>query len=404
MSVPVPGRIWRFVFARALNTFGRAVINTTVLWELYARTHNKLVLSAVGVMQVIPVILLFIPAGTIADRFDRRKLATFAALGMGTVGVSLAIASALDAPVPVYLVLLLVQGGVVAVHSPATSSLLANIGTREELPRANRILSSLSETAQITAPAAAGLALLAFDPQWVYATVGVTALTSAMLYRSLPPTPTRVVTTPKPGDWRIGLRFIFRSPLLLPALTLDMFAILFAGVTALLPAIATDILQVGPFGYGILRASQPVGAVAMALIGGRLPAWKRPGRVLLIVVALYGVATMGVGLSTWLPLTAVCLVACGGLDNISVVIRLTLEQLVVPDSIRGRVGAVHNVFIGMSNELGAAESGLAAKLFGTVPAIVGGGVVAVLVVATVVMKWPQLANMPPLAELRPPDD
>jgi MFS family permease len=400
LAVPVPGRIWRFIAARALNTFGRAVINTTVLWELWERTHNKLVLSAVGIMQVIPVILLFVPAGTIADRFDRRKLATLAALGMGTVGVGLAIASALGAPVAVYLVLLLLQGSVVAVHSPATSSLLANIGAREELPRANRLLSSLSETAQITAPAAAGLALLVLDPRWVYATVGLTALTSATLYRSLPATVRSAPRVARPGDWRIGLRFIFRSPLLLSALTLDMFAILFAGVTALLPAISTEILGVGSFGYGILRASQPVGAVAMALIGGRLRAWRRPGRVLLIVVALYGVATMGVGLSTSLPFTAICLVACGALDNISVVIRLTLEQLVVPDAIRGRVGAVHNVFIGMSNELGAAESGLAANLFGTMPAIVGGGVVAVLVAAMVAMKWPQLANMPPLAELQ----
>src|SRR5204863_7239743 len=138
----------------------------------------------------------------------------------------------------------------------------------------------------------------------------------------------------------------------------DMFAILFAGVVALLPAIATDILDVGPFGYGILRASQPIGAVTMAILGGRLPAWRHPGRVLLIVVALYGVATLGVGLSRDLPLTAWFLFACGALDNISVVIRLTLEQIVVPDAIRGRVAAVHNVFIGTSNELGAAESWL----------------------------------------------
>ncbi len=380
------------------------MINTTVLWELYERTHNKLVLAAVGLMQVIPVLLLFIPAGMLADRFDRRKLGMIAALGMGLVGVSLAVASAVDAPVGVFFVLLLVQGCAVVVHSPATSSLLANIGARAELPRANRILSSVSELAQIIGPALAGLALLAVEPHGVYAVVGITALTSATLYRSLP-VPARSVRVPaKPGDWRIGLRFIFRSPLLLSALTLDMFAILFAGVVALLPAIATDILHVGPFGYGILRASMPVGAVAMALIGGRLPAWHRPGRVLLIVVALYGVVTMAIGLSTWLPVTAICLALCGALDNISVVIRLTLEQLVVPDAIRGRVAAVHHVFIGMSNELGAAESGLAASAFGTVPAIVGGGVVAVLVVATVSMLWPQLATMPPLAELRPPDD
>jgi MFS family permease len=175
-------------------------------------------------------------------------------------------------------------------------------------------------------------------------------------------------------------------------------------VVALLPAISKDILETDAFGYGILRASQSAGAVLAAVIGGRLPAWKRPGRVLLIVVALFGAGTIGIGLSTSLPLTVFLLVVCGALDNISVVIRLTLEQLVVPDSIRGRVSAVHYVFIGMSNELGAAESGLAAQLFGTVPAIVGGGAVAIVVVLVVAVKWRALAAMPPLAELKPPDD
>lgn len=377
------------------------MINATVLWELYDRTHDKLVLAGVGIVQVLPVVLLFVPAGTIVDRIDRRWLATVAALGTGLVGIGLAAASALDAPVWVYLALLLLQGCVVSIHAPAASSLLANIAPREELPRANRILSSLSETAQISAPALAGLALLVVDAHLVYAAVALTGLASSTLYRSLPEVPR--VLAPESGrrDWRVGLRFIFRSPLLLPALTLDMFAVLFAGVTALLPAIATDILGVGPFGYGILRASQSVGAVAMAVIGGRLAAWRRPGRVLLIVVALFGAATIGVGLSTSLVVTVLLLFACGALDNISVVIRLTLEQLVVPDAIRGRVGAVHNVFIGMSNELGAAESGFAAAVLGTVPAIVAGGSLAMLVVGVVAIGWPSLARMPPLAELEP---
>ncbi|HZJ65436.1 MAG TPA: MFS transporter, partial [Kofleriaceae bacterium] len=202
-------------------------------------------------------------------------------------------------------------------------------------------------------------------------------------------------------DWRVGLRYIFRSPLLLPAMTLDMFAVLFAGVTALLPAVASDVLHVDALGYGMLRAAQSAGAVAMALIGGRLPAWRRPGRVLLVVVVLFGLATVGFGLSTSFWLSLVLLFACGALDNISVVIRLTLEQLVVPDAIRGRVSAVHFVFIGLSNELGAAESGVAAHLLGTVPAIVAGGALAVIVVGVVALRWRELARMPPLAELHP---
>jgi len=165
--------------------------------------------------------------------------------------------------------------------------------------------------------------------------------------------------------------------------------------------VATDILHVGPFGYGMLRSAESLGAIAMGLLGGRLPPWQRPGRVLLIVVALFGLATAGFGLSTSFPLSIALLVVCGGLDNISVVIRLTLEQMVVPDAIRGRVSAVHYVFIGMSNELGAAESGAAAGLFGTVPAIVGGGAIAMIVVGVVVAKWRALAAMPPLSDLRP---
>jgi MFS family permease len=394
--------ILRLVGARSLNTFGRAVISATVLWELYERTHSKLVISFVGIVQMIPVIVLFVPSGALVDRSDRRTLTTVAATGTGMVGVGLAIASFLDAPVQVYLALLLVSGCMTVIHAPASSSLIPLIVPRDQLERTNRISSSFQETAQIGGPALAGLALIFVDPHFVYAVVALTGIASGILYRSLPPP-----RAPEPSpnvrkDWRVGLRFIFKSPLLLPALTLDMFAVLFAGVTALLPAVATDILHVGPFGYGVLRAAQSIGAVSMAVIGGRIAAWRRPGHVLLIVVALFGAATIAFGLSTWFPLSVALLVLMGGLDNISVVIRLTTEQMVVPDSIRGRVSAVHYVFIGMSNELGAAESGLAADLFNTVPAIVGGGAIAILVVGVVALRFRELARMPPLSELEPP--
>jgi MFS family permease len=401
---PALGRILRLVAARSLNTFGRAVINATVLWELYARTHDKLVIAGIGFVQVLPVILLFIPSGRLIDRSDRRTLTTVAAMLTGGVGIGLALASALVAPVAVFYALLFVQGCVASVHNPAAASLIPLIIERGDLMRTNRISASLQELAAIIGPALAGLALLAVVPAAVYGFIAITGLAAAAMYRSLPK-PRAVALDPATStarkDWRVGLRFIFRSPLLLPALTLDMFAVLFAGVTALLPAIATDVLHTNAFGYGMLRASQSAGAVLMAVIGGRIPPWRSPGRVLLIVVALFGLGTMAVGLSTSLPLTVVLLVACGALDNISVVIRLTLEQMVVPDAIRGRVSAVHYVFIGMSNELGAAESGLAADLVGTIPAIVGGGAVAILVVGIVAMKWRELSRMPPLADLKP---
>lgn len=401
--MPVQSPIARLIGARSLNTFGRAVISTTVLYELYDRTDNAWVIGAVGLVQVIPVILLFVWSGALADRVDRRLLTTLAATVTGAIGIGLAACSFFGLPVWTYLALLLVQGCVTSVHAPASSSMIPLIIERGELERVNRVGASLQELAAITGPALAGLAMTWLEPSAVYAGVAVTGLASAALYRALPkPRATQGATTAR-KDWRVGLRFIFRSPLLLPALTLDMFAVLFAGVTALLPAVAKDILHVGPFGYGVLRAAQSVGAVMMAVAAERMPPWERPGRVLLIVVALFALATMGFGLSTSFPLSVVLLVVCGALDNISVVIRLTLEQMVVPDAIRGRVSAVHYVFIGMSNELGAAESGGAAWLVGTVPAIVGGGAIALIVAGVVAAKWRELAAMPPLSQLRPPD-
>jgi MFS family permease len=347
------------------------------------------------------VVLLFVPAGGLVDRSDRRALATLAVTTTGFVGVGLALISAFDAPLPLFFAMLLVQGCANAIHAPAGGSLLPLIIARDQLTRANRICSSWQELAAIIGPLCAGLALDLVPVAWIYGAIGLTGVTAGALYRSLPrPRAVEVPIDNARRDWRAGLRFIFRSPLLLPALTLDMFAVLFAGVPVLLPAVALH-LGLDGFHFGLLRAAQSAGAVSMAVLGGRLAPWRRPGRVLLIVVALFGLATMGFGLSTWFPLSLVLLYLCGALDNISVVIRLTLEQLVVPDQIRGRVSAVHFVFIGMSNELGGAESGAAAYVLGTMPSIVAGGAVAVIVVGLIAVRWRALARMPPLAELQP---
>ena len=396
--------ILRVVGARALYSLARAVVTATVQWDLWQRTHSEIVLGLIGLVQVVPVFALFVPAGVLVDRSDRRSLTSASGLCAGLVGSGLALSSHVGAPVAVYLALLLVSGVITSIHSPASASLVPLVIPRDSLERANRIGASFGQMAQIGGLALPGLALHFVAPSVLYATAGGFALVAGVLYRLLPPPRALEASGPNARrDWRVGLRFIFRSPLLLPALTLDMFAVLFAGATALMPVVATDILHVGDVGFGVLRAADSAGAVLMAAIGGRLASWKRPGRVLLIVVALYGAATVGFGLSRSFALSVVLLVAMGALDNISVVIRLTLEQMVVPDAIRGRVSAVHYVFIGASNELGAAESGFAASLVGTVPAIAVGGAIAMLVVAAVATRWRELAKMPPLAELRPPD-
>jgi MFS family permease len=400
------GRIVRVGLARSLNTLGRQILSVAVGWDLYERTGSPLTLGMVGLVQVIPVVALFLPAGYLVDHRDRRALTTFATSVTGLVGLGLAIASWAAAPVPLYYALMLALGCATALHSPATSAYMPTIIPRSELSRANAIVSSMYELAAIIGPAIAGVMLAVVVPAAVYALVAVSGTAAAILYRSLPrpDQPTAGATAASARrDWRVGLRFIFGSPLLLPALTLDLFAVLLAGATALLPVIAKDVLEVGPTGLGILRAAPSVGAIAMALIGTRLPPWRRPGHVLLIVVALFGAATVGFGLSRSFLLSLALLAVSGALDNISVVIRITLEQMVVPDAIRGRVSAVHSVFIGMSNELGELESGLAATLLGAVPAIVLGGAGAIVVVGIVAIAWPALTKMPPLAELKPAD-
>lgn len=396
-------KIIRVGLARSLNTLGRQILSVAVGWELYELTDSPLTLGIVGLVQVLPVVALFLPAGHLVDTRDRRALTTLAAAVTGLVGLGLAALSWFGAPVPTFYALLLVLGCATALHSPAASAYIPTILPRGALVRANAIISSMYELSAILGPALAGMMLWKLAPAAVYIVVAATGLASAILYRTLPagrPTEAPPATAAR-RDWRVGLRFIFGSRLLLPALTLDLFAVLFAGAIALLPVIAKDILVVGPLGLGVLRAAPSIGAILMALIGTRLPPWQRPGRVLLIVVALFGAVTMAFGLSRSFTLSVVLLALSGALDNISVVIRISLEQLVVPDAIRGRVSAVHSVFIGMSNELGELESGVAATLIGTAPAILVGGAVAIAVVGVVAVVWPELVRMPPLSELRP---
>ncbi|HEY4244888.1 MAG TPA: MFS transporter [Kofleriaceae bacterium] len=393
----------RLAAGRALGTLAQGLVGPALSWELWERTHSKLVLALIGLTLVVPVIALFVPAGELIDRVDRRRTAALTATGSAIVAAGLAVASATLAPLPIIFALLFVQGCMTVLHSPSASSIVPLVVPREALERANRVTASTEEVARVVAPGIAALALAILPAAVTYSLAGASALGAAVLYRGLPP-PRVVAGDPSAvRDWRVGLRFILRSRLLLPALTLDMFAVLFAGATALLPAISTDILGVGVIGFGALRAAPSIGAVLMAMGAAYLPAWKRPGRVLLTVVALYGATTLAFGLSHSFPLSICLLVLMGALDNISVVIRMTLEQMVVPDAIRGRVAAVYFVFIGMSNELGEAESGLAAALVGLVPAIAGGGAIAILVAGVIAIAARDLVRMPPLAELKPGD-
>jgi MFS family permease len=194
---------------------------------------------------------------------------------------------------------------------------------------------------------------------------------------------------------------MWRTPVFLAAITLDLFAVLLGGAVALMPVFAKDILEVGPGGLGLMRAAPGVGAMLSLMLAARLPPWERPGRVLLYVVAGFGLATIGFGLSRNLIFSLLCLCLIGATDSISMVIRQTLMQALTPDQLRGRVASVSSLFVSFSNELGAFESGAVAGLFGPVIAVVSGGVGTLIVVATVALRWPVLLRMPPLHALRP---
>jgi MFS family permease len=393
--------MYRLAAARSLNTLGRHMLSMAVGWELYNRTHSALTLGLVGLVQVFPVIALFLPAGYAADQFNRRHVAAAGAAITGLCGVGIAVVSATSAPIWMYLILLLLLGCGASLHGPSSAAVITTVIPRSQLERYNLLGSSAYEIAAISGPAVAGLLLAVIAPWQVYSLVALCALSSVFFYFLLPPTPPMPTGKVDRSDWRVGLRFIFQSPLLLPALTLDLFAVLFAGVTALLPVVADQLLHTGSIGLGVLRASPSIGALVMAALLSRMKPWRKPGTALLIVVALYGAVTIAFGFSRYLPLSVALLFIGGALDNISVVIRISLEQLVVPNEIRGRVSAVHSVFIGMSNELGELESGVAAHFIGVAPTIVIGGALAMIVVLAISRLQPALRNMPPLSNLRP---
>jgi MFS family permease len=399
-ALRLPG-VAQFIFGRMIAAFGRQMVSVAIGWQLYDRTHSPMALAYVGLAQIIPVVLLSLPAGVAADRFDRRAVALVSHLVLAACAGTLALLTFVDAPVWATYCVLAVQGGAVAFSAPAASSLLPNLVPAELYVNANAWRSSTFQMAALGGPAAAGFALDAFGALGVYLAGAGASLVYALLLLGVPKPPRAPARPTSDGGVRAGLRFVFRTRLLLGAITLDLFAVLLGGATALLPIFAKDILQVGPRGLGWLRAAPAFGAFTLALIQTRLPPWRRAGVALFVAVAGFGLATIGFGLSKSFGLSLVCLSLTGAFDNVSVVIRATLEQVVTPDELRGRVSAVHYVFIGLSNELGEFESGLAAALLGPVGAVVFGGVGTLVVCAVAAGLWPQLPRLRELKDLSP---
>ncbi len=366
--------------------------SAAVGWELYERTHSAMALGFVGLVQVLPVILLTLPAGHVADTFERRRIVVLAQIAFAFSSLGLAIISKAAGPVYLMYLCLLLSGIARAFQSPARSAMLPQIVPAEAFANAATWNNGGFQAACAVGPALGGV-LIAW--QKGAALVYIIDAVTALVFLSFVAMITGLKTPRKDEGLTLkslvaGFGFVWETKVILAAITLDMFAVLFGGATVLLPIYAKDILHAGPTGFGWLRAAPSIGAVAMAFVAACLPPFQKAGKTMLWAVAGFGVATVVFGLSRTFWLSFAMLMLTGGLDTISVIIRHTLVQLRTPDYLRGRVQAVNFVFIGTSNELGGFESGVVASLFGPVVSVVSGGIGSIIAVAAVAAAWPQI--------------
>jgi MFS family permease len=397
-----------FLGGRFAANLGQQMLGVAVGWELYERTGSPLALGLVGLAQIVPMLLLALPAGHTVDVRDRRTIIIITQIGIGACGAGLALTSWQHAPVAMAYLLLAAMGAFRAFSWPATSALLPRLVPRTLMAKAVAWNSGMFQMSAAAGPALGGL-LIAWTGKAVvvYALHAITAFACAVLL-----VPVRMLAAePEAGPAEeptnrkmslksllAGISFVWRTPVIFGAITLDLFAVLLGGATALLPVYAKDILHAGPDGLGVLQAALPVGSVSMALFLAHRPPLERAGHAMLGAVAGFGIATIIFGLSRWYLLSWAMLFACGALDNISVVVRHTLVPLLTPDAMRGRVNAVNSLFISASNELGGFESGFVASVFGPVVSVVSGGIGTVLVVVAIALVWPELRRFGRLDE------
>jgi MFS family permease len=376
-------RDYRFLLAgNVLSVLGIQMLSIVVGWDLYEATHSPLALGNVGLVQIIPVLIFSFASGHVADRYDRRRILVLAQIAAAGTALVLAMAGA-NRGVPLIYSCLFLGSIARTFQFPAASSLLPKVVGPEHLANAINWNGTGRELATMTGPALAGLLIAWLGSSAVYLVqAGLAVLTMGCFWAL------RVHAMPAPSagpaGWRAvgdGMRFVFREKLVLSALSLDLLAVFFGGATALLPIYAQDILHVGPTGLGWLRAAPALGAGGMAFVLAHRRQIKHAGVTLILVVAGFGVATMGFAVSKSAWVSFALLVVTGMLDSVSVVLRSYLVQSRTPDELRGRVNAVNALFISCSNQWGTVESGLAAAWMGTVPSVVFGGAATVVVVA-----------------------
>ena len=383
-----------FWFARGFTSIAFQIQGVAVGWQVYALTGSPFYLGLVGLAQFLPMFLLTLAVGHVADRYDRRLIVRLCQIVEGLAAAALAFGSLSGwQSKESILAVVFIAGAARAFEAPTIHALVPGLVPPQLLPRAVAWSASAHQTATILGPALGGL-LYTAGPTAAYATASILFLTASSLVALI-----RIERTPpnrEPVSLQslfAGIVFIRNQPVILGAISLDLFAVLLGGATALLPVYARDILVAGPWGLGLLRSAPAVGALAMSIFLARHMVEHRIGWIMFGAVVIFGVATIVFAVSTSFVLSLGVLVVLGAADVISVVIRSSLVQIKTPDEMRGRVSAVNSMFIGTSNQLGEFESGLTAALFGVVPAVLIGGVGTLIVVIIWMRLFPQLVRI-----------
>ena len=404
-----PRDFWRYLASRFASASAMMLFRAAVAWHVYELSHSAFQLGLNGLVQFLPVPVLMLLGGAVADTYERRRVM------MAAGAVALLCAAALFAATATGVVTVPMLFAMVALASvawsfdgPARAALLPTLVPRETFPRAVTIASTTQALAFATGPALGGLVIAEWGIAAAYAAMAMLVVVALVLLAGLRlperPPAAGVVSVRGIVD---GLEFVRGNQVVLGCMLLDMLAVIFGGAVALLPIYATDILHVGARGYGLLGAAADLGALVTSLVLVVVPPIRRAGRALLVAVGVYGAATILFGLSRSFPLSVLAYLVVGMADQVSVVMRSTAIQLSTPDALRGRVSGVSMIFIGASNQLGAAESGFVAGLTSATVSVVSGGLASLVVLATVALAMPRLrryridegtaASAPPLA-------
>lgn len=424
-----------------ISLLGRQMLLIAVIWQIYEITHSATALGLLGLLHAVPLIVLAIPAGQVADRFNRKGIFLVSLFFTAVLSACMAVLTIkaeavpnlpilqrlngiirkvaylfekhgdtsdldFDSPILPLLYLLIFLMAVMRVFSnPARVALLTQLIPVKAFPNAVTWRTSSSQISKMAGPALGGLCVGYLSLEVVYFTAAACALFMFVMLLLVKPRPVELDKKKiTPSSAMAGVKFIWSTKVILAALTLDLFAVLLGGVDALLPIYADQILGVGAVGMGWLRAAPSVGAFCMAIYIAYSPPMRRPGVILLWSTALYGIAIMLFGVSSWFWLSFFVLFLTGLFDNVSVIVRQTVVLLMTPDRLRGRVSAVNQVFVGSSNELGSLRAGIMAALLGPVAAVVIGGVGTLAIVGLVSRIFPELKGIKSLHKLRPKHD